>query len=71
MKNVGYLTALDRPLPRYVYGIRPDDGKRTPEDLSSGEVADFKLRHPEVETSEKVVRCLAYLAQFACPGRHA
>jgi len=49
-----------------IYGQRPSDGKVTPEDLSSGEVADFLLRHPEVTTrSTKIHRCLAWLeAEF-------
>lgn len=50
---------------QYIYGIRPSDGKDTPEDLSSGEVADFLMRHPEVTTqSKKVQRCLSYLETF-------
>lgn len=61
------LTAHDRVA--YIYGIRPDDGKRTPEAMSSGEVADFLLRHPEVTTrSRKVQRCLAFLEQFGPAG---
>lgn len=52
----------------YVYGIRPDDGKLAPEDLSSGEVAAACMAHPEWETKSPVIlRCLAFLDQF-CPA---
>jgi hypothetical protein len=50
----------------YVYGQRPRDGKDTPEDMSSGEVAAFLMAHPEVTSKRvKVQRCLAFLSQFA------
>jgi hypothetical protein len=51
---------------QYIYGQRPDDGHRTPEDLSSGEVAAAKMAHPEWSTkSAKILRCLAFLDTFA------
>jgi len=47
----------------YIVGQRPSDGVRQAEDLSSGAVQDFLLRHPEVTTkSKKIQRCLAWLA---------
>lgn len=45
----------------YIYGQRPSDGVRSAEDLSSGEVQDFLLRHPEVQTTPKIARCLAFI----------
>ena len=36
-------------------GQRPDDGCRTPEDLSSGAVQAFLLAHPEVQTTPKTM----------------
>jgi hypothetical protein len=42
--------------------MRPSDGKRTPEDLSSGEVAAMCWAHPEWTTkSATIKRCLAWL----------
>jgi hypothetical protein len=50
----------------YVYGIRPDDGARRPEDLSSGEIAAAKMAHPEWSTKSAVVlRCLTFLDLFS------
>jgi len=49
----------------YVIGIRPSDGVRQAEDLSSGAVQDFLLRHPEVQTTPKIARCLAFIETFA------
>ena len=46
-------------------GQRPDDGVRSAEDLSSGEVQDFLMRHPEVQTTPKIARCLAFISTFA------
>lgn len=50
---------------QYIVGQRPDDGKRTVEDMTDAEVTDFLMRHPEVTTkSKKIQRCLAYLETF-------
>ncbi len=49
----------------YIVGQRPDDGKRSPELMSSGEVQAFLMEHPEVTTKRtKIQRCLAFLATF-------
>lgn len=61
---------MARPPVTYLHGQRPDDGKRRPEDMSSGEVRAFLLRSPWVTTrSAKVQRCLAFLDLFR-PDRH-
>jgi hypothetical protein len=49
----------------YIVGQRPSDGVRQAEDLSSGAVQDFLLRHPEVQTTPKIARCLAFIETFA------
>jgi hypothetical protein len=49
----------------YVYGIRPSDGVRQAEDLSSGEVQAACLEHPEWTTkSAKIKRHLAFIETF-------
>ena len=50
---------------QYIVGQRPSDGVRQAEDLSSGAVQDFLLRHPEVQTTPKIARCLAFIETFA------
>lgn len=62
---VGYHTMAREPA-TYIYGMRPSDGVRGPEDLSSGEVQAACLEHKEWTTrSAKIQRCLAFLATFA------
>jgi hypothetical protein len=48
----------------YIYGIRPSDGVRQAEDLSSGEVQAFLLEHPEVQTTPKIARHLCFIEGF-------
>lgn len=53
-----------RPLPQYRRDgcWPPADLEDGPEGLSSGVLASFRLRHPEVTTpSEKIARCLCWL----------
>lgn len=47
-------------------GQRPDDGVRSAEDLSSGEVQAACVEHPEWTTkSAKIKRHLAFIGTFA------